>query len=293
MAMLNIGNISTVTTQMLGNDLGGVVASGVSTLLQAGGQDSLSGALAQIEKFFGEAGPGGLKAAGGIPSSPQAFGLSTGGSGQATGLSNPFGSTQGLQPQMQGMIEGLNGVLGEMLGKLDTLGNAQTGLAQPNSLVGTNEMAKQFEMVMDQAMKLHLSGNAGDGLKAQMLFQQALGMLSGGSAGSTAGTAGVGNTSFSALGGGGSTTSSTATGALGGGFTSTAGGASSSGGISAAGGGLDAMMSQAESLMRSDSMEAQLAGQRMMQKALRMFELISKLIEKQSEMASKAIAAIK
>lgn len=293
MAMLNIGNISAVTTQMLGNELGGVVASGVSTLLQTGGQDSLKGALGQIEKFFGESGPGGIKPGGSIPSSPQAFGLAMSGGGQASGLSNPFGSTQGLQPQMQGMIEGLNGVLGEMLGRLDTLGNAQAGLAQPNSLVGTNEMAKQFEMVMDQAMKLHLSGNAGDGLKAQMLFQQALGMLSGGTAGGTAGTAGIGGAGFSALGGGGFTGASSGAGAAGGGFTSTAGGASSSGGISAAGGGLDAMMSQAESLMRSDSMEAQLAGQRMMQKALRMFELISKLIEKQSEMASKAIAAIK
>ncbi len=118
-------------------------------------------------------------------------------------------------------------------------------------------------------------------------------MLSGGTAGGTAGTAGIGGAGFSALGGGGFTGASSGAGAAGGGFTSTAGGASSSGGISAAGGGLDAMMSQAESLMRSDSMEAQLAGQRMMQKALRMFELISKLIEKQSEMASKAIAAIK
>ena len=59
------------------------------------------------------------------------------------------------------------------------------------------------------------------------------------------------------------------------------------------GGGIDSMMSQAEGLLRSDSMEDQLKGQKMMQQALRMFELLSKLIEKQGEMQSKAIAAIK
>ncbi len=180
MAMLNIGNISAVTTQMLGNELGGVVASGVSTLLQTGGQDSLKGALGQIEKFFGESGPGGIKPGGSIPSSPQAFGLAMSGGGQASGLSNPFGSTQGLQPQMQGMIEGLNGVLGEMLGRLDTLGNAQAGLAQPNSLVGTDEMAKQFEMVMDQAMKLHLRETRVMALKHRCSFSKPWGCFPAG-----------------------------------------------------------------------------------------------------------------
>jgi hypothetical protein len=59
------------------------------------------------------------------------------------------------------------------------------------------------------------------------------------------------------------------------------------------GGNLDSMMSQAESLMKSGKMEDQLKAQKMMQQVMRTFELLSKMIEKQSEMASKAIAAIK
>jgi hypothetical protein len=303
MAMVNLGNISAVTTQMLGNELGGVVATGVSTLLQSGGSDSLAGALSQLEKFFSPGSPGALS--GGVTATgPLAFSTVPGmGAAQTAALTNPFGATQGLQPKMQGLIEGLNKTLDDVLAKSDTIAQLQNGGAKPPAGVTQAEYAKQFEMVMDQAIKLHLSGSAGDGLKAQALFQRALGMLSGGgqnagAAGMAPGGAGAG---LSAISGGGGFGAPVGGGGFGGfgsspassGFApSGGGGVPVTGGIGG-GGGLDAMMSQAEALLRSDSMEAQLAGQRLMQKALRMFELISKLIEKQSEMASKAIAAIK
>jgi hypothetical protein len=303
MAMVNLGNISAVTTQMLGNELGGVVATGVSTLLQSGGSDSLAGALSQLEKFFGPGSPGAMSG-GATATGPLAFSTVPGmGAAQTAALTNPFGATQGLQPKMQGLIEGLNKTLDDVLAKSDTIAQLQNSGANPPAGVSQAEYAKQFEMVMDQAIKLHLSGTAGDGIKAQALFQRALGMLSGG--GQNAGAAGMvpggPGAGLSAISGGGGFGAPVGGGGFGGFGASPAsssfapsggGGVPVTGGIGG-GGGLDAMMSQAEALLRSDSMEAQLAGQRLMQKALRMFELISKLIEKQSEMASKAIAAIK
>lgn len=304
MAMVNLGNISAVTTQMLGNELGGVVATGVSTLLQSGGSDSLAGALSQLEKFFGPGSPGAMS--GGVTATgPLAFSTVPGmGAAQTAALTNPFGATQGLQPKMQGLIEGLNKTLDDVLAKSDAIAQFQNGGAKPPAGITQAEYAKQFEMVMDQAIKLHLSGTAGDGIKAQALFQRALGMLSGGgqnagAAGMVPGGAGAGLSAISGGGGFGAPVGGGGFGGFGARPASSSfapagggGGVPVTGGIGG-GGGLDAMMSQAEALLRSDSMEAQLAGQRLMQKALRMFELISKLIEKQSEMASKAIAAIK
>lgn len=298
MAMVNISNISAVTTRMLGNDLGGAVASGVSTLLESGGQESLSAALSQLEKFFG---PEANSKLGGGPlaTSPQAFQMTGGVNGANAALANPFGVTQGLQPQMNGLIGGLNQAMGGMAEQWEAIGVPGYPANNTNA-----QLAKDFEATMDEAIKLHLSGTATDGLQAQLLFQKALGMLSGASAGADgiASLAGRGGVASSAAAGGvpaggmglpGSTAAMRSVPAFE--QTPAGGGSSGAGGAAAPslGGGIDAMMSQAESLLRSDSLESQLAGQRLMSKALRMFELISKMIEKQSEMASKAIAAIK
>ena len=61
--------------------------------------------------------------------------------------------------------------------------------------------------------------------------------------------------------------------------------------IDKAGSKIDSMMGEAEKLMASDKMQDQLKGQRMMQQAMRMFEMISKMLEKRSELAGKAIQA--
>ncbi|MCW5964605.1 MAG: hypothetical protein KIT83_11250 [Bryobacterales bacterium] len=302
MAMLNISSISAATTRMLGNDLGGPVASGLSNLLESGGQESLIAALSQLEKFFGPEAKTKL-GTGPLATSPQAFHVSGAANAASSGLTNPFGVAQGLQPKMNGLIDGLNQAAGGIMEQLEALG-------VPGQLGnGTNaQLAKDFEATIDQAIKLHLSGSAADGLQAQVLFQKALGMISGGAestiSNGLASGSGRGIVSSAAAGGGAMPTggirmSSGGIGSTGGGsFAPAPAGGSPGGGVGgssvpAMGGGLDAMMAQAESLMRSDSMESQLAGQRLMSKALRMFELISKLIEKQSEMASKAIAAIK
>lgn len=135
------------------------------------------------------------------------------------------------------------------------------------------------------------------------LFQQLL----GGQAGQAAGAAGNGFNAgnsisqlFSGPGGGslsGASNSGAAPSSAGwgtpSGASSPSGSSAPSGGSAPGGGNLDSMMSQAESLLKSDKMEDQIKGQKLMQQAMRMFELISKMIEKQSEMASKAIAAIK
>lgn len=82
------------------------------------------------------------------------------------------------------------------------------------------------------------------------------------------------------------------------------GGSGGSGGVSSAGGAIDRMidssgskidslMGQAEKLMASDKMSDQLKGQRLMQQAMRLFEMISKMLEQRSQMQAKAIQAIK
>lgn len=63
--------------------------------------------------------------------------------------------------------------------------------------------------------------------------------------------------------------------------------------INSAGSKIDNLMGQAEKLMASDKMSDQLKGQRMMQQAMRLFEMISKMLEQRSQMQAKAIQAIK
>ncbi len=58
-------------------------------------------------------------------------------------------------------------------------------------------------------------------------------------------------------------------------------------------GNIDSMMQQAEQLMQSDNQSDQLKGQMLMQRAMRLFEMISKMMEQQSQLASKAIQAIR
>jgi hypothetical protein len=63
--------------------------------------------------------------------------------------------------------------------------------------------------------------------------------------------------------------------------------------VASAGGNIDSMMSQAEQLLSSDKQSDQIKGQMLMQKAMRLFEMISKMMEQQSQLASKAIQAIR
>ncbi len=281
MAMLNISNISAVTSRMLGSDLGGAVASGVTTLLQSGGQESLHAAMGQLEKFLGPEAQG-RRGAGPLAASPLAFqsaGLAATG-GQSSG--NSFAVAQSLQPKIQGMMVGLGQATHGLQQQLQT-----TGMHGQSGDSANAQLAKAFEATMDEAIRLHLSGNVADGKQAQALMQQALGMMPGVQTGAVNRTAPV-STGIPQRVAAGMPTPSLAPAGGGGGGVGASGSSTAS-----MGGGLDAMMAQAESLLRSDSMESQLAGQRLMAKALRMFELISKMIEKQSEMASKAIAAIK
>ena len=53
------------------------------------------------------------------------------------------------------------------------------------------------------------------------------------------------------------------------------------------------MMSKAEGLLKSDKLEDQIEGQKLMSQAQRLFEMISKLIDTQSQLQSKAISAIR
>lgn len=278
MAMVNLSSLSTVTSRMLGSDLGGAVASGVSTLIQQGGHESLQAALGQLEKSFGPAMQGRI-GAGPLATNPLAFQGAAASTLMASGAANPMAVAQLLQPQLPSMMHGLGQSAGSLQQQLVSAG-ASLG-ASSNA-----QLAMQFEATMDEAIRLHLSGNPADGQKAQSLMQQALGMTLGPQQSAPASMVPVSTGIPQRVAAG--MPSPTLAPAPGGG-----GGSAPGVSTAAMGGGLDAMMAQAEALLRSDSMESQLAGQRLMAKALRMFELISKMIEKQSEMASKAIAAIK
>jgi hypothetical protein len=63
--------------------------------------------------------------------------------------------------------------------------------------------------------------------------------------------------------------------------------------VSKAGASIDKMMAEAEQLMASDKPSDQLKGQMLMQRAMRMFETISKMLEQRSQAQAKAIQAIK
>lgn len=171
------------------------------------------------------------------------------------------------------------------VGKLanDAANSPGPATPQGNPLNAITGVLKQLSEMLSKTL-----GNAGGAI------QGATKNLSGvmGSIGGAVSGGGLGSSSpIGTMGGAGSGSVSGSSN-----FTSTGGSGSAGGGGGAApmsGGGIDSMMSQAEGLLRSDSMEDQLKGQKMMQQALRMFELLSKLIEKQGEMQSKAIAAIK
>lgn len=147
---------------------------------------------------------------------------------------------------------------------------------------GQQNAAKSISDAFD-ALGKSIAG-AGGGAAASNPFLSGMPAMSGVGGGSGAATLGPQAMGISGATGGASGSS----------FTSapTSPGSASAGSASG-GGNIDSMMSQAEKLLRSDKMEDQLKGQKMMQQAMRMFELLSKLIEKQSEMQSKAIAAIK
>jgi hypothetical protein len=74
---------------------------------------------------------------------------------------------------------------------------------------------------------------------------------------------------------------------------SASGGGSLEDSVAAAGSKIDDMFAQAEKLMASDKPSDQLKAQMMMQKAQRMFESISKLLEQRSKAQSTAISNIK
>ncbi|MCU0227592.1 MAG: hypothetical protein MUF01_08120 [Bryobacterales bacterium] len=250
----------------------------MSTLIQQGGQESLLAALGQLEKSFGPAMQGRI-GSGPLAANPLAFQSGAAAVAMGAGMGAPLSVAQGLQPQLPQMMQSLGAASGSL----------QQNLLAAGAPLGSSmnaQLATQFEATMDEAIRLHLSGNPADGVQAQALMQQALGMAPGpkGAATSPAGPVSTGIPQRVAAGMPSPTLAPTSGGG---------GGGTAGSGAAAMGGGLDAMMAQAEALLRSDSMESQLAGQRLMAKALRMFELISKMIEKQSEMASKAIAAIK
>jgi hypothetical protein len=100
--------------------------------------------------------------------------------------------------------------------------------------------------------------------------------------------------------GGGSGVGSASGGSSAGSSGGVSGGGSGSGGISGtdsmvskAGASIDKMMAEAEQLMASDKPSDQLKGQMLMQRAMRMFETISKMLEQRSQAQAKAIQAIK
>ncbi|MCW5964411.1 MAG: hypothetical protein KIT83_10260 [Bryobacterales bacterium] len=181
------------------------------------------------------------------------------------------------------------------VGKLanDAANSPGPAKAQQNSLQPLMDMLRQFSELLG---KLSKGAQESFGNLSSLASGGAMGSFSGGVAGGaigSAGASGLGSGSGSISGGGpGASSAASAAGTGGSGSGSASGGAGASQG-SSGGGNIDSMMSQAEGLLRSDKMEDQLKGQKMMQQALRMFELLSKLIEKQGEMQSKAIAAIK
>jgi hypothetical protein len=191
----------------------------------------------------------------------------------------------------------------QAVGKLanDAAHAAKPATPQQNPFQAIMDMFKQVMNAFQQMLSAQF-GPAGQGAASL-----AGGFASG--AGSAAGgfpsigpassflspmSGGSGNTVSSHPANGGSSAGAPST-ASGWGDSSPATGAASgaSAGSGPGGGNLDSMMSQAESLMKSGKMEDQLKAQKMMQQVMRTFELLSKMIEKQSEMASKAIAAIK
>ncbi|MCU0227593.1 MAG: hypothetical protein MUF01_08125 [Bryobacterales bacterium] len=191
------------------------------------------------------------------------------------------------------------------VGKLANEAANTPGAATPqqNPMKALADVFKQLSDVFGKILQ-QLAGGQQNAAKSISDAFEALGKSLSGAGGGSAASSPMFSGGLSAMGGGGSVSGGpgqqamgirgTGDGASGSSFTSAPASAGSPSAGSAPGGGnLDSMMSQAEKLLRSDKMEDQIKGQKMMQQAMRMFELISKLIEKQSEMQSKAIAAIK
>jgi len=160
------------------------------------------------------------------------------------------------------------------------VGNAQSSssAAQQKASGFQNPFQQLVEMLQKLVQKLTQGGAAGAASGS-------------GAVGAPSGGGGVG----APAGGGAGAPAGGASGAA-----PTGGGASGGSGISSmdsmvskAGGNIDSMMAQAEQLMASDKPSDQLKGQMMMQRAMRMFEMISKMLEQRSQAQAKAIQAIK
>ena len=188
---------------------------------------------------------------------------------------------QGGIPGLKGMLDGLKNLFGKAGGQ------AAAGISPLPMPFSTNNVSLSITMNPVGALQQAAPGaSTQDGPAAQAAnpfqqltaaLQKLIQALGGQSPSGAAGVAAGGPASGPASGPG------------------AAPAASEPGGLDAmidkAGSKIDSMMGQAEKLMASDKMQDQLKGQRMMQQAMRMFEMISKMLEKRSELAGKAIQA--
>jgi hypothetical protein len=149
----------------------------------------------------------------------------------------------------------------------------QSSPAAPQKTGGFENPFQQLVQMLEKLVQM-LTGQASGGVG---------GPASGGGSGSGGASGGVG----SPVGAGG------ADGAAGAGSGGSSGISGMDSMISKAGANIDSMMGQAEQLMASDKPSDQLKGQMMMQRAMRLFETISKMIEQRSQAQAKAIQAIK
>jgi hypothetical protein len=164
------------------------------------------------------------------------------------------------------------------LNPLGALQQPQGGAGQANAFSNPFEQLVQLLQQLVQA----LTGQAGGP-----------GGAAAGGAGGAGGASGA-PSGGSGVGGGSGFAPSSAGGGSGAGAAGGSGSISSMDSmVSKAGGNIDSMMAQAEQLMASDKPSDQLKGQMMMQRAMRLFEMISKMLEQRSQAQAKAIQAIK
>ena len=132
------------------------------------------------------------------------------------------------------------------------------------------------------------------------LIKQLTSLLSGGGANGSNSTGLQPAGSGTGTGGGTGRTTGTSSSSSTGGAASSSGGASGTSGTSGSGGGgmldgagsIDSKLAQGRKLSLSDNKEDNLKGQEMMQQAMRMFEMLSKLIEQMGQMIAKSIQAM-
>jgi hypothetical protein len=224
-----------------------------------------------------------------------------------SGLGGPVGSILGnllgganILDGLKGMLDGLSGLFGKSQGNSGNVSprplpfscngiDLKTALNPLGTLAQTAQLSQVLGQASQQLMNLFtaLGGCKPAGNPANNYGST--GSVLGGSGGSSPSTGAViiAGSSSGPSNGGAETTSSASATSRGGGISSEAAM------VDKAGASIDKMMGEAEKLMASDKPSDQLKGQMLMQRAMRMFEMISKMLEQRSQAQAKAIQAIK